>query len=173
MYRQNTNWVIYNPNIFIEAGAEGSGTLYLSVIELTIKFKIMFAKLTPFDFQMAWDLDDKARVCYSLSYFWEVFDFEIGTEWHINECSFGLLGYLAKSLNFMQIDGGTNWKDCSYRRYTPLTPVFQATLLDSGDVAGDFVPWECNDYAELQTERTEVDENGNDLDNPVGYDDLP
>lgn len=50
MNRQDTNWLIYNPNIFAEAAVEGSGSLFLSVIELTIKFKLMLGKYTPFDF---------------------------------------------------------------------------------------------------------------------------
>lgn len=56
----------------------------------------MLGKYTPFDFQMAWDLDQKSRVCYSLGYFWEVFDFQVQTEWDVNECYFGALGYVSK-----------------------------------------------------------------------------
>ena len=50
MYRQNTNWMIYNPNFFLEAAAQVAGTLKLSVIELTIKLHVMLGKYTPFDF---------------------------------------------------------------------------------------------------------------------------
>jgi|Transcript_26941 hypothetical protein len=170
MLRQGTNWLIYNPNFFIEASAEGSGTLFLSVVELTISVKLMLGKYTPFDYQMAWDLDQKSRVCYSLSYFWEVFDLEVSTEWNINECSFGLLGYISKQLDLIK---DTDYKSCTYRRYITQTPIYQVTLQDRGDVAGDYIPWVCNDYAELEQERTPVDENGNDIDNPVGFDDLP
>ena len=66
---------------------------------------------------MAWDLDEKHRVCYSLGYFWEVFDFEITTEWHINECYFGALGYVANAASLLD---GADYKDCSKRRYTPI-----------------------------------------------------
>jgi len=87
----------------------------------------MLGKYTPFDFQLAWDMDNKSRYCYSLSYFWEVFDLELSTEWHINECSFGLLGYLSNSLNLL---AGTDYKDCSKRRYVPMSPIYEVTLLD-------------------------------------------
>ena len=49
--------MIYNPNVFAEAAGEVSATLHLSVIEFTLKFKLMLGKYTPFDFQMAWDMD--------------------------------------------------------------------------------------------------------------------
>ena len=104
-------------------------------------------------------------MCYSLSYFWEVFDFSVSTEWHINECYFGALGGLG-------IATDTTYKDCYKRRYVPQTPLVQVTLLDQGDFAADYIPWQCNDYAELEQERTLADENGNDIDNPVGFDDL-
>ena len=50
MLRQGTDWLIYNPNVFVEAGAELSGSLFLAVIEFSLKFKIMLGKYTPFDF---------------------------------------------------------------------------------------------------------------------------
>ena len=165
MLRQATNWMIYNPNLFVEGSAMGSGTLKLSVIELTLKFKLMLFKYTPFDYQMAWDLDNKGRICYSLGYFFEVFDLSLETEWNINECMFGVLGYL--------LSDDKEYKDCTYRRYVPQTPIWLVTLQDRGDSAGDYIPWECNDYAELEQERTPADENGNDIENPVKFDDLP
>ena len=116
MLRQGTNWMIYNPNVFIEAAGMGAGTIKLSVIELTIHVNVMLGKYTPWDFQMAWDLDNKSRMCYSMGWFWEVFDLEVTTEWNINECSVGLLGYLANTLNLVS---NTSWKDCAYRRYVP------------------------------------------------------
>ena len=119
---------------------------------------------------MAWDLDNKGRLCYSLGWFWEVFDLEVLTEWNINECSFGVLGALSNSLNIVS---GTDLKECNKRRYIPQTPIYEITLQDRGDIAGDYIAWMCNDYGELEEERTEIDENGNDIDNPVGFDELP
>ena len=124
MLRQGTNWMIYNPHAYIEGGAEGSFTLHLVVISLTLNVKVLLGKYTPLDFQLAWDLDEKSRVCYSYSWFWEVFDFEVWTEWEINECAFGLLGYLDKKFKILGGQADSDLKECTKRGYYPNFPVF-------------------------------------------------
>lgn len=122
--RQKTNWMIFNPNVFLEASAEGSLTLRLAVIELVIKTKVLAFRYTPFEYQLAFDLDSKSRYCQSLSYFWEVLDFNIMTEWNINECYFGLLSLFINPSKQPFLD----LQECSWRRYRPQLPVFEFTL---------------------------------------------
>ena len=161
--------MVINPNAFIEASAEVAVTFKLAVVEFTLNLKALVGKYTPFDYQLAWDLDEKSRYCQGLGFFFEVFDFGVSTEWNINECYFGLIGALLPSLNLSYVRQNLNY--CTWRTYQPQLMLYEYTLQDRGDVAQDYIPWECNDYSELQT-GTVADENGNSLENPISYDDL-
>lgn len=166
--------MIINPAVHLSAEVVGTLTIKLAVIELTFRPEILFGKLTPVDWQFAWDLDEKSEYCQSLGWSWEVLDLKVMTEYYINECSFGALGGTFEAL---KIGGTQSYKDCTWRRYEPQLPVYLVTLQDQGDQAVDFIPWSCSYYNELETtdasETATKDENGNDIDNPIGFDDLP
>ena len=63
--RNNENWMVVNPHIFGEISAETEFTLKLWLLDVTMSAKIMGYKFAPIDYQMAWDLNNKERYCYS------------------------------------------------------------------------------------------------------------
>ena len=66
--RNDTNWFIFNPNIFLEASARGSITIKLLYVEFTLSLKLAGLKFTPIDVLLSWDLDNKSRYCSSVGY---------------------------------------------------------------------------------------------------------
>lgn len=66
--------MVFNPNIFIEASGLASMTIKLWVVEMTFTLKFLGYKITPFDLQWSWDLDQKKRSCYSVGLYQEIFD---------------------------------------------------------------------------------------------------
>lgn len=48
-YRQETNWLIFNPNIYAEASAVGELTLSFQVIEIIFKLRLIGFKFTPLE----------------------------------------------------------------------------------------------------------------------------
>ncbi len=59
------NWMIINPTVYFSMTGTGEMTIKLSVIEFIVKLEVMFGEITPFDYQFAWDLDEKAEFCLS------------------------------------------------------------------------------------------------------------
>ena len=114
--------------------------------------KIMGYKFAPIDYQMAWDLNNKERYCYSVGLFQEVFDISVEVETLVNECAFGIIGWIT----------GSDKKDCAWRRYKPQLPIWGAGLLNQADRVRDYVPWTCTDGSELSTwdSRQDLDGDG-------------
>lgn len=94
LHRLGQDWMIWNPNLFIEASGYASVTISLWVIELTFTMRFVGYKITPFDFQWSWDLDKKKRSCYSVGLYQEIFDLQFEVEQNTYECYLGLLGFL-------------------------------------------------------------------------------
>ena len=94
MQRNDQNWMIFNPSIFGEASVIGSATIKLLYYEFTLSLKFLAFKFTPFDFQLAWDLDNNGRVCNGASLYQEVFDLQLEGSSYVNECYVGVAGFL-------------------------------------------------------------------------------
>ena len=150
--RNNENWMVVNPHIFGEISAETEFTLKLWLLDVTMSAKIMGYKFAPIDYQMAWDLNNKERYCYSVGLFQEVFDISVEVETLVNECAFGIIGWIT----------GSDKKDCAWRRYKPQLPIWGAGLLNQADRVRDYVPWTCTDGSELSTwdSRQDLDGDG-------------
>ena len=59
--RLGSNWLIYNPNIFVEASIIFEGTIKLAFIELILKLSFVGLKFTPLDATVAVDMQLRER----------------------------------------------------------------------------------------------------------------
>ena len=82
-----------------------------------------------------------------------MFDFTLEAESYVNECYFGLGSYLLTEFGVLDQEPTA----CEWRRYKPQLPLRQFTAFDNLDKTSDYIPWSCNDYAELDT----YDDNSN------------
>ena len=135
-------WVIINPHIFGEVSGSVSFTVKLLLLELTISVKLLAIKFSPLDWQLALDLDDKERFCYSLGYFREVFDVKMDVSSIVNECQGGVIAALTDT------DTSTVM-DCAKKGYNPQLPLFEASWLNQADSGQDYVSWRCSDDYQL------------------------
>ena len=124
----------------------GELTLVTPMVDLVIKLHLLGFKIAPLDFAWAWDLDNKKRRCSSVSLFREVLDMQLELEFNVRECSVGLGGYLLRDTD------GIDWYDCQNHRYTPYMPIKEFTFLDTIDKVYEYLPWQCNDLDELETQ---------------------
>ena len=72
----------------------------------------------------------------------DVLNFVVRGEVHVNECIFGVFGFLNDPDDFF---------DCFWRRYAPLLPLYEISAIDLGDLSYDYLPWECNFHDQQQT----------------------
>ena len=150
--RQQENWMVVNPHIFGEISAEIDFTIKLWLLDVTLKSKIMGYRFAPIDYQMAWDLNNKDRFCYSVGNFQEVLDVTVEVETLVSECMFGIIGWSTQ----------TDPRDCTWRSYQPQLPIWGIGLLDRADKVRDYVAWTCSDGSELSTwdDRPDLDGDG-------------
>ena len=149
--RNNDDWLVMNPHVTGELTFETAITLKLWLLDVTFIAKVVGYKFAPVDLQLAWDLNEPNRYCYSVGLFQEVFDVTLEVETLVNECIYGILGLAIT-------DQDTS--DCVWRRYQPHLPIWGGGLLSHFDRVRDYVPWTCSDGSELSTWDTRVDSDG-------------
>ena len=94
---------------FAEAFVEGEVTFTSPVFHLTLFLDFKPFRLTPLDFQLAWNLDERLDYCSSLSWSREVLDIALGVRTNVYECSTGIVGFLEEE----------TLKDCIWNEYEP------------------------------------------------------
>lgn len=90
-----------------EMFTEGEVTFFSPGFILTLFLDFKPLKLTPLDFQLAWNLDQRLDYCSSLSWSREVLEIALGIKTEVYECTSGLVGYLEDS----------NKYDCLWKKY--------------------------------------------------------
>ena len=138
---QGQDTLVLNPHIFGEASVGASFTLKLLIWNVTLKAEFQGIKFSPLDFQIAWDLNELHRYCYSVGYFMDVLDFSVEIEAEAYECQTGVVGWATN----------TDPSDCFWRKYRPHLPLLSSSLLDSADLVHDYQQWTCSDDSQLET----------------------
>ena len=142
----NQNWIVWNPNFFGEGSLTGELTFVTPMVDITLRLHLIGFKLSPVNFALTWSLDKKSTRCTSVNLFREWLDLQLELEFNVRECSVGLAGFFLQD-SFEDVD----WYECENRRYNPYLPVKQFTFLDNFDNVLNYLPWQCNDYTELET----------------------
>ena len=151
--------MVFNPHLYGEASAAFGVTVKLWWWHLTLNFKLMGIKFSPLDFQFAMDLNNLGRNCMSVGYFQEVFDVLVEVETDAYECFTGVVGWVTEN----------DKDDCWWRKYRPQLPVFKFSVLDSADTVSDYLPWQCSDDSQFQTDERIDPETGEVVIHPHGW----
>ena len=126
LYRDDENFLILNPNIFLQVATLNYIAIKLYWIEWWFRFNIEVEKFTPIDYQALWSLDNMDSYCNSLSWVQDFLNFDLMVEQRVMECYFGALG-------FIKNDGTFGPLDCEWRRYAPLQPIWSISFVDEWD----------------------------------------
>ena len=66
--KDEEDWLIFNPSVFLEASGDVSVTFKLIFIHLTLSLNLVGYKFAPIDAHVGWSLDKKSRICSSVGY---------------------------------------------------------------------------------------------------------
>jgi len=137
LYRNSENFVVINPNIY----GEVAGSIYFGIKLYFIQFWVYLdmeaVRASPLDYQGLWSLDNMSNYCQSLGAFMDVFNLIVRTKVNVYECIFGVFGFLNEPDDFL---------DCFWRRYEPVLPLWEISAVENGDMALEYIPWDCNFY---------------------------
>lgn len=156
--RQNKDFLVLNPSVFLEAAGHVWFELKLYFMTIKVNGDLIGYKASPLDYQATWDLDNKEDYCQSLGAYQDILDLKINLESDVNECFFGAIGI---------IQGGDPY-DCVWRVYKPRTPVYNLSVLDEADLIYDYYPWTCTYYDNLATVDNESAEEREERDREIG-----
>lgn len=148
LFREDTNFLVMNPNVGGEGAVHAFMGFKLYFMQLWFWVDFNMIEFSPLDYQGLWNMDDRGNYCRSLGAFMDVFDFKVRFEMHVNECVFGAFGFLLEPDDFL---------DCFWRYYRPVLPIFETSFLDQGDMEYDYVEWTCN-FNRVRTPVIEYDE---------------
>ena len=140
---------MWNPNFFGEGSLTGEFTLVTPMVDTSLRLHFIGLKLSPLNAALAWSLDRKGTRCTSINFFREFLDLQVELEFNVRECSAGVAGFLLNDQDWYESD--EDWYECTNRRYNPYLPIKQFSFLNNLDNVSDYVPWQCNDYTELET----------------------
>ena len=94
--RLGQNWLVWNPNIYVEGSVTGELTFKSPLVNMIMKLHLVGFKIAPLDYSLSFSLDNSGTRCSSLSLFREVFDAKLELEFYVNECSVGLAGFFLR-----------------------------------------------------------------------------
>ena len=103
-----------NPKFIFEVLGSISFTLHLGFIEVTLAVNVHPFKFTPFDILLRTDMMHPERYCSGFDYKVRTFETDVMLETRVNECFYGLLGFLTD----------TDPSDCTWRVYKPELPLY-------------------------------------------------
>lgn len=155
--RLGKDWFVFAPNVFFEASATGEFIVQLWAYEFVFQLQLMGFKLTPLEWQYAFDLEGENSRCNSLTGYSEIMDLNFTIQTNVNECSVGAFGFIANQYLDFPDETGTGL-DCTWRSYEPQSALVSIPLISLFDLDFDFISWGCNDYSELETSDDDADE---------------
>lgn len=132
---RNDTYLAINPIAFGEGYGEVRAKLSTSIFKGEVILDLKPFRVSPADFQAAWNLHNYNDFCYSLSNTREVAQVEVRLATEVYECTTGIAGYLKED----------KLKDCVWELYQPMLRAYNRSLLTKYDQSYDYRAWECLD----------------------------
>jgi len=160
--REGKNLLVLNPNAYFEVASHSWILFKLYFWEIRISMDITGYKITPFDYQATWDIDNKKDYCQSVGAVQDVFDIDFHVENRVYECYIGFIGWLVGTSSVKDDDDpdrdealgdattGDDLKDCQWIRYYPQLPIWSYTFKPEWDMLWDYYDWTCNYYEDIE-----------------------